>query len=381
MNDKIERTPARQTGRRNGLRGMASRRLALVLMLAALAAGSCAAVAQAETASEIPIARLFVHVGDFPLGPATSRVDYQSVDPAAHRLYIAKMGAGQLLAFDIQTDGLVAALGDFPKTTGVLVVPALHKLYASIPGAGLVPSVAVALGMVGLSSGRGAIAVIDTQTLKTIAKLPGGVFPDGIAYDPPDRKIFVSDELGSAILVVDADGNHLLARIAAGGEVGNVQYDPITAKIYAPIQSRNELATIDPTTLKLVTRRPLPGCAHPHGLAIVPGAAVGYVACDHNDRLLTIDLATGKVLARQSVAHDPDVLAIDPDARRLYVAAESGRLSTFDIAAIRAPRSLGDVFVGRGAHSVAVDPASHRLFLPLANVNGRAILKVLSPKP
>lgn len=381
MNDGIEHNLAARRTRTKVLQKTALRRLLLALMAIGLMAAGWPAIARAEMPSQTSFVRSFTLVGDFPLGAATSRVDYQSFDPTAHRLYIAKMGAGQLLVFDTETDGLVAALDGFPKTTGVLVVPALRKVYASVPGAGFVPSLSVALGMVGLSSGRGAVVVVDTQTLKEITKLPGGVFPDGIAYDPRNRRVFVSDELGSAILVIDADENRLIARVAPGGEVGNVQYDPITTMIYAPIQSRNELATIDPATLKLVARHPLPGCAHPHGLAIAPSEPVGYIACDHNDRLLTVDLATRKILARQPVAHDPDVLAIDPNSRRLYVAAESGNLSTFDITSTRTPRSLGDVFVGHDAHSVAVDPDSHRLYLPLGNVGGKAVLRVLAPKP
>src|SRR5205814_340621 len=136
-------------------------------------------------------------VGDFPLGASTNRTDYQSIDPAAHRLYIAKMGAGKLLVFDTEHNRLVAQLDGFPKVTGVLVVPGLHRVYASVPGAGLVSSLIVGLGMVGLSSGRGAIAIVDTDNLREVARLPGGVFPDGIAWDRDDRRIFVSDELGS----------------------------------------------------------------------------------------------------------------------------------------------------------------------------------------
>ena len=296
------------------------------------------------------------------------------------RLYIAEMGAGKLLAFDTEHNALVATLNGFPKVTGVLAVPDLHRLYASVPGAGLIPSLSVALGMVGLSSGRGAVAILDTKTLHEIAKLPGGVFPDGIAYDRRHRRIFVSDELGSAILIIDADNNRLIARIEPGGEVGNVQYDPITENIYAPVQSRNELAVVDPVNAKFKARRPLSGCEHPHGLAIAPAAAVGYVACDGNDRLLTIDLTTDKILDNQPVAHDPDVMAIDPNARRLYVASESGNLSIFNIADQTAPKSLGDVFIGDDAHSVAVDPTSHDLYFPLADVRGRSVLRVLTPK-
>jgi DNA-binding beta-propeller fold protein YncE len=350
-------------------------------VLIALTSGAGCAREYSRPVADAPsFLRWFKHVADFPLGRATRRMDYQSLDVAAHRLYIAGMGAGKLLVFDVAQSHLAASLHGFPKVTGVLAVPDLHKVYASVPGAGLIPSVSVALGMVGLSSGRGAVAVVDTRTLREIARLPGGVFPDGIANDPRDRRIFISDELGSAVLVIDTDSNQLIARIALGGEVGNVRYDPITTKVYAPIQSRNELAVIDPANLQLVARRSLLGGEHPHGLVIVHGQTVGYVACDGNDQLLTVELATGKVLDRQAVAHDPDVLAIDPQARRLYVASESGKLSIFDIGAATRPRSLGDVFVGRGAHSVAVDPATHRLYFPLADVKGRSVLRVLAPR-
>jgi len=306
-------------------------------------------------------------------------MDYQSLDPTTHRLYIAGMGAGKLVVVDVEQNNVAASLNGFPKVTGVLVVPELHKVYASVPGAGLIPSLSVALGMVGLSSGRAAVVIVDASTLHEIARIPAGVFPDGIAYDREDRRIFVSDELGSAVSVIDGDSNRLIARIALGGEVGNVRYDPITDRVYAPIQSRNELAVIDPANLKLIARRPLRGGKHPHGLAIAPGQAIGYVACDGNDRLLTVALATGKVLDNQPAAHDPDVLAIDPQKRRLYVASESGKLSTFDITDVTRPRSVGDLFVGQDAHSVAVDPENHRLYFPLADVKGKSVLRVLVP--
>ena len=349
-------------------------------LLAMLAIVTAAPLQAAEVSATASMTRLFSLVGDFPLGAATSRADYQSFDPTTARLYIAKMGSGKLLVFDAASNSLIAERGGFPKITGVLAVPQLHRVYASVPGAGLVPSIMVGLGMAGLSNGRGAVAVLDSTDLHEVARLPGGVFPDGLAYDPAHQRVFVSDELGSAVLVLDAKTDRLLARIEAGGEVGNVRYDPASGRIYAPLQSRGELIAIDPDKLAIVGRYSLPGGRHPHGLAIAPGVSVGYVACDGDDRLLVVDLQSGVVIDRQKLGHDPDVLAIDAGQRRLYVASESGMLSSFDITNVRAPRSLGDVFVGDGAHSVAVDAESHRLYFPLADVKGRMLLRVLEPR-
>ena len=43
-----------------------------------------------------------------------------------------------------------------PKSRACLAVPELHKVYASVPGAGLITNLNVALGMIGLSSGTDA---------------------------------------------------------------------------------------------------------------------------------------------------------------------------------------------------------------------------------
>lgn len=351
------------------------RRFLLAAILGLTLCGSAAVKDHSGTSS-----KLFALVGDYSLGEPVNRTDYESIDSAARRLYIAKMGGGRLLVFDLEHNKLEAELHGFPKITGVLVVPELRKVYASVPGSGIGLSLLVGLGMAGLSQGRGEIAVLDTQTLKERARMPGGVFPDGIAYDPKDHRVFVSDELGSVITVIDAIADRLVSRLATGGEAGNVRYDPDTTRIYVPVQSHNELIAIDPARGSVVARHVLPGCEHPHGFIVAPKGAIGYVACDGNDQLLTVDLASGHVLDKQAVAHDPDVLAIDPALNRLYVAAESGNLSTFDIGVPAVPKSLGDVFIADDAHTVAVDPATHRLYFALANLNGHAALRVLVPR-
>jgi DNA-binding beta-propeller fold protein YncE len=146
-----------------------------------------------------------------------------------------------------------------------------------------------------------------------------------------------------------------------------------------PVQSSNELIAIDPATRAVTARYPLKGCEHPHGFIIAPKESVGYAACDGNNRLTTVDLATGHTLGTLAVADDPDVMSIDPGLNRLYVAGESGNLSSYDISSVGVPVSLGDVFVAKGAHAVAADPVSHRLYFALADLGGRAVLRVLAP--
>ena len=218
---------------------------------------------KASAEDHVTFGRLFTHVGDFfSLGEATNRTDYESIDAQAHRLYIAKMGSGQLQVFDTDKAKLLANHEGYGKITGVLAVPELHRVYASVPGAGAISALTVGLGMLGLTSGSGKVVVLDAVVLQEIARLPGGVFPDGIAFDGADGRLFVSDEFGGAVTAVDVKANKALTRIELKGEAGNVQYDRLSARIYVSVQTRDELAIIDPKRLSLVGRIKLGGCKH-----------------------------------------------------------------------------------------------------------------------
>jgi DNA-binding beta-propeller fold protein YncE len=75
----------------------------------------------------------------------------------------------------------------------------------------------------------------------------------------------------------------------------------------------------------------------------------------------------------------PDVMAVDPGLGRLYVAAESGELTVFDISQPGLV-ALGTAHPGDASHSVAVDPASHYVFFPLIKgPKGTPVLRIMKP--
>jgi len=315
-----------------------------------------AAPANGESQTRRPPLRL---VAELPLPGGPGRFDYQSLDQSDGRLYIAQMGAGRLLVFDIKTDRVISSHPGFPRVTGVLAVPALHRVYAS-------------------SAARHELVVLESPTLRVRNRIPDIRFPDGIAYAAEAGKVFVSDEYGERDVVVDARTDRKVGVVALGGEAGNTQYDSVGRRIWVAVQTRNQLVAIDPLADSIVGRYDLPGGNHPHGLYIDAPHRLAFVACEENARLLVVSLTSLRVTGSYSVGDDPDVLAFDPGLQRLYVAAESGVVTVFEERA-QALQLLGQ-YRAPAAHSVSVDPATHRVYLPLENVGGRPVLRILSPR-
>lgn len=295
---------------------------------------------------------------DIPLPGPANRFDYQSVDPARARLYISHMNAGRVVVFDLDSSRVVAEVSGTPRVTGIWVVPAHRTVYAS-------------------AAGDHALVAIDEQTLKIVASVGGIRFPDGIAYAPDEHKVFVSDESGGADVVVDARTNKKRATIDLGGEAGNTHYDSVSHCILVAVQTRNQLVAIDPASEKIVARYDLAGSDHPHGFTLDEPGRLAFVSCEGNGKLLVVDLRTMKILSTYPVGDGPDVLAWDAAWRRLYVASESGTLSAF-VADGPVLRRVDEIKAPH-AHTVAVDPRTHRVYLPLENVDGRPVLRILTP--
>lgn len=293
-----------------------------------------------------------------PLPGPANRFDYQSVDPATGRIYINHMNAGRTIVFDANGGKVITEITDLPRATGVWAVPSHHQVYVSAAGAH-------------------EVAIIDDRTLKVISRIGGIRFPDGIAYAPEADKVFVSDEAGGTDVVIDPNTMKKRATIDLGGEAGNTHYDSVSHCILVAVQTKGQLVAIDPVSERIVQRYNLPGSDNPHGFTLDEPGRLAFITSEGNGKLQVVDLRTMKLRQTVSVPDDPDVLAWDPSLRRLYVASESGALSAFWLDG-NMLRPIGEVRVPH-AHTVAVDPRTHLVYLPLENVDGHPVLRIFEP--
>ncbi len=289
-------------------------------------------------------------VSETPLTGGTARFDYTALDAGRGLLFVAHMGAGQLVEVDVRSHTVVRTLGDLPDVHGVIVVSDKHRVYAT-------------------ATGRNQMVALDEDSGAVVFSAPTDAYPDGLAYDPIRNTVWTTNEHAGSETVIDADTGSVRATVPMGGRVGNVVYDPTIDRMTAAVQGRNELAVIDPASLVVTERIPTLGCDHPHGQALDVAAQTMFVGCERNATVISVDLAARAVVDHQKVGEFPDVLVYDAGAHRVYVAAEDGRLSVFDHGGGHlTPR--GSAELAEGAHSLALDPATHHSYFPIPQGNG-----------
>ncbi|MCL4461384.1 MAG: YncE family protein [Nitrospirae bacterium] len=313
-------------------------------------------------------------VASVPLPGKPARFDYQSLDTRTGLLYIAGLGRNRLVVVDTRNRRVRADLPGFPHAHGVLAVPRRHRVYVTTAPEGHSRNGHLPTSPEGLRP-IGHLAVVDSDTFRTVAILPTGVHPDGLDFDPATGRLFVSNEWGESLTVIEPRPDRPEETIPLGGEVGNTRRDPGTGKILSLVQSKDALVVIDPFSLRVVRRIPLP-CRWPHSLWIIARPHRAFVTCEKDARLLSVNLDNGRVSSPLSTGESPDVMSWDPKGKRLFVASESGVVSVYQ----EKRGTLSEIsrrFLGKQAHTILFDPRSRLLYLPLENVGGKPILRIL----
>ncbi|PBA08518.1 YncE family protein [Mycobacterium avium] len=318
------------------------------MLLAGVVAAAVAGCSSTQVPSigELPLRR----VSETPLTGGTVRFDYTALDAGRGLLFVAHMGAGQLVEVDVHAHTVVRTLGDLPNVHGVIVVPDKHRVYAT-------------------ATGRNQMVAVDEDFGDVVFTAATDTYPDGLAYDPIRNTVWTTNEHAGSETVIDAETGRVLATVPLGGKVGNVVYDPTTDRMVVAVQGRGDLAVIDPVSFAVTERIPTAGCDHPHGLALDTVDQVMFLGCEGNATMVSVDLPGRTVIDHQSVGEAPDVLAYDEGAHRVYVAAESGWVSVFDHSGGHlTPR--GSAHLADGAHSLALDPATHHSYFPIPSGTG-----------
>jgi YVTN family beta-propeller protein len=291
-------------------------------------------------------------------GPAGKRFDYLAIDPEDHLLFIAHLAVGNLYVLDIRTNKVVQTIPDVPGVEGVEYVADQKKVYTS-------------------DAYEDQIGVIDVATMQVVKKIPTESKPDGSTYAAPFGKLYVSDERAKAVAIVDVGSDEVVHTLHFRSETGMPQYDPVAKLVYVNLQDVETLAVINPTTDTVTELHPVGRCRGNHGMALDAEHHRAFLACEGNNLLAVMDLEKFDVVATLPLAQSPDVVRFDPGMGRIYVACYSGAISVIEQKDPEHYAKLGDVRVAHAVHSLAVDPATHRVYAPEQEEAGVPVARLI----
>ena len=307
----------------------------IATIAAALLASLLAPASHAETSyrflKEIPVA------GD-------EGWDWVSVDASAHRLYVTH--SSKVMVIDLEKEAVVGEIADTPGAHGF--------------------AIASDLGLGFSSNGKESKAsIVDLNTLKTLSKVETGENPDAIVYNPAQQEVYAFNGRGHSATVFNPKSGKVVATIPLAGKPEFAVADPKAGRIYCNIEDKSEVAAIDTNTHSVVNTWPIAPGEEASGMAVDLENHRLFLGCG-NQLMVMMDSTSGKVVATVPIGKGVDANAFDPGTRLAFSSNGEG---TVTIAHEESPEKLvpaQTLTTERGARTMAVDPATHKIYLPCA---------------
>ncbi|BFI95154.1 MAG: hypothetical protein RSP_06640 [Rhodanobacter sp.] len=278
-----------------------------------------------------------------PLG-GSGGWDYLTIDPTAHHLLIARQN--RVMVVDTQDGKLVGEIPGMEHIHGIALVQNLRRSYVS-------------------DGAADSVHVIDLDSLKKLRDIPiHGRGPDAIVYDPASGHVLTMNGHSDDASVIDPVHDRTVAEIALPGRPEFAVSDG-RGHAYVNLEDKSELARIDTKTDTVDAVWKLAPCESPSGLAIDTRFRRLFSVCDN--RLMAVtDADTGRQIATVAIGDGPDAARFDPATRLVYSSNHDGTLTIVREDDADHYRVVTNVTTQAGARTMALDRATHRVWLVAA---------------
>lgn len=271
--------------------------------------------------------------------------DYLSVDEVNNRIFVSHGTVAQ--AIDIKTGKLA---GTIPNTLGIHGIAIANDLNKGFT-----------------SNGRdSSVTIFNLKTFDVITKINvTGRNPDAIIYDAFSHKVFTFNGGSNNSTVIDANTNKVIGTISLDGK----PEFPATngnGKIYVNIEDKSMINVINTATLKVEQHWPIAPGEEPSGLALDNQTHRLFSVCS-NKLMVVTDAESGKVITTLPIGDRCDGVAFDPENKRAYASNGEGSITVVQEVSGNSFKVLETVPTQPGAKTIAIDKASHHLYLTTAD--------------
>lgn len=304
----------------------------LIFILVALLASRAGAASNYQWVTQIPIG-------------GEGGWDILHVDDSAHRLYLSH--STKVVVVDTETNKVVGEIADTPGVHAFLPVPELQRGFSS-------------------NGKEDKTSVVDLKTLRTISRIDVGKNPDAIAYDPKHEEIYVFNHSGDSATVISAKENKVVATIPLGGSPEFPAADPDRRRVYVNLEDKSEVAVIDTTRHEVVAHWPIAPGEEASGIAFDPMHHRLFATC-HNHLMMMLDTESGKVVGQVPIAGGVDGCAFDQKTQLVFASCGEGETIIAQEVSPNELKVVQQLKTQRGARTIALDPETHRIYLPTAD--------------
>jgi DNA-binding beta-propeller fold protein YncE len=291
-------------------------------------------------------------------------LDYLTVD--GKRLFVTDESSGSVYRVALRDNTLpgeadVTVFASEPAAHGVIVDPSSRLAFVT-------------------RSEANTVDVFNPETMQLVKRIPVADDPDGIFYDPLNKLVYAAAGDSKQATLIDPATQGTIGTIPLGGKAEFATLDSVTRLLYQNLEDLDSVAAVDIPKRAVQQRWPLAGCEGPSGMAIDEPARRLFIVCSGNATLAIFDLNQHRVIGTFAIGGTPDSVAFDSELHRIYTTGKFGDLVVVQQETPDTYHVIEAIHLHYGAHTLAVDPATHFVYVGYASLVVRPRLAVFEPR-
>jgi YVTN family beta-propeller protein len=271
--------------------------------------------------------------------------DYLLADASSHHLYVTR--GNEVLILDLDSGKQVDHIANLKRVHGVALAHEFHKGFIS-------------------DGGDNSVVVFDLRSNSVTNKIKVGDAPDAVLFEPTKKRVYAFNAHSHSASVIDAATEKIIATVPLSGIPEFAATDG-KGNVYVNIESRNSLVHFDPEGTKVQNEWTLAHCQGPSGLAMDVERRRLFSVCDNKVMIVT-DADTGHQIARIPVGYEPDAAIYDVENKLVFASNCDGTLTVVRQESPDKYTVVQNLITEREARTMALDPVSHKLYLPFEEV-------------
>ncbi len=273
--------------------------------------------------------------------------DYLTVDAPSHRLFVPR--STHTMVIDSESGKTIADIPGQKIAHGVAIVPASGR------------------GFITDGGGNGGIVIFDLKTYRVLGTIPAQPDADGIIFDPVSgRLLVVSGDKGVLMSLdpnVDPRAGKIDQTIDLGGAPEFLASDE-AGKVYINLMDKNEVAVVDMKARKVIARWPVAPGGAPVGMSIDTKTRRLFIGCRKPQKLIVMSTEDGKVLSSLPIGEGVDATKFQEG--QTFASCRDGSLAVVGEKAGGTYATEQTVKTPVGARTMGMDPLRHKIYLPTA---------------
>jgi YVTN family beta-propeller protein len=314
------------------------------------------------------------------VAPGSSGVAF-AAQPVAknYRVLVTNERSGTLTVIDGVSRKVISTVPLGKRPRGLKLSPDGKLLYVALSGSPIAGPGVDASKLPPADKGADGIGVVDVATLKLVNILRGVSDPEQLAVSSDGKRLYIASEDTGSAIVLDAVTGKTLANLAVGGEPEGVTLSPNGRFVYVSSEEDHKITVIDTTTSKQVATFNVG--QRPRFTEFSDDGSLAFVSAENDGTITVADARTHKVLRTIKLAGEltrPVGMAISHDGKRLYTV--TGRAKNLLSVEIATGKVLGTVEVGARPWGVAISPDGATLFTANGSSNDVTVVDAASMK-